>query len=825
VIGWWQRSVRAEGGIPAAIRETVWVIAGGVGFVMVTTFLLAFNSLMPGQGATALGAGSIAPQDFRAPITLTYDSDVLTERARQAAANAVSSVYDPPDPNVARQQLQLVRRILDYIEDVRRDPFGTAAQKADDLHAITALTLDDTIVSTILELDDATWSALDGEIALVLERVMRESIRDSDLRAITDQLPTQVSVRFTTTAAAVVVAVVEDLLRPNRLPNPAATEAARNAAIAETAPERRSFERGQIVVRAGARLDAADIEALRQLGLLDAPDQRAQLIVQATFTSVIVLIAAALYLRQRQRHVLQNIRFISLLSALFVLTLGGARLFGGDGQIYLYPAAALAVLLAALTVTELAIFGAVALGLLIGVMLGNSLEAAALVAFGGSMGALSLRRAERLNSYFFAGVVIALANGLVVIAFNFGLINTENSVRLGELILFGVINGVFSALTALAGLYLFTILFNLPTSLKLVELSQPNQPLLQRLLREAPGTYQHSLQVANLSEQAASAIGANADLCRVAALYHDVGKMLNPAFFVENQVDGVNPHLDLNDAYRSADIIIGHVTDGEKLAAQNRIPARIRDFIMEHHGTTLVSYFYNQALGAADDKEAVDIDLFTYPGPKPQSRETALLMLADSCESTVRARKPANKGEIAEIVSQIIDARIRDGQLNESGLRLDDLQTIRTVFVDMLQGVFHPRINYPTGAFTLQRPAAPATPALIPVNVRDSDEEIAHDLATANYVEAERVAPPRPMSLTQTSEMPAVRPRDGLEAAGLLPLDKMLPKAPAANPSAPLPNDTETNSDDDDRPLRDVPPLRRTQRIDRIDVKRNEGNG
>ena len=183
---------------------------------------------------------------------------------------------------------------------------------------------------------------------------------------------------------------------------------------------------------------------------------------------------------------------------------------------------------------------------------------------------------------------------------------------------------------------------------------------------------------------------------RVAALYHDIGKMLNPAFFVENQADNVNPHEALNDPYRSADIIISHVTDGEKLARQYRLPVRIRDFIMEHHGTTLVGYFYTRAVEQADDEEAVDIEQFTYPGPKPQTRETAIMMLADSCESTVRARKPSNKAEIVEIVDSIIDNRMRDGQLDEADLTLKDISITRDIFIEMLQAVFHPRINYPS---------------------------------------------------------------------------------------------------------------------------------
>jgi hypothetical protein len=818
MIGWWKRQ-RSEGifapGSPSLRRDALnaaLIISGCAAFLLLATLLLAFDQLMPDTSGASLRVGSIAPQDFRAPFSLTYDSAVLTERQRQAAANAVSTIYDLPDPDVARQQLLLIRQILDFIDNVRHDSFGTTRQKNDDLNAITALTLDDGIIRSILEMDDQTWQAVDGEAALVLERVMRESIRETDLPNLIDQLPTQVSVRFTPASSAVVVALVADLLRPNRMPNPDATAAARAAAADAVAPERRSFERGQIVIRAGARIDAVDFEALENLGLLDAPDRRLEVIGQAFLSSLMVLIAAALYIERRQPSLFAHPRFLTLLAAIFLLTIAGARLFGGGGQLYLYPAAALGVLIVALTAPEIAIFGVISAGLLIGIMLDNSIEAGTLVAFGGSLGALALRRSERLNSFFFAGVVIALANALVVLAFNAGLLSVDNGVRLGELILFAVINGFFSALTALAGVYAFTLLFNLPTSLKLVELSQPSQPLLQRLLREAPGTYQHSLQVANMGEQAANAIGANAELTRVAAMYHDVGKMLNPAFFVENQVDGINPHDDLNDPYRSADIIIGHVIDGEKLAAQYRIPTRIRDFIREHHGTTRVMFFYTRAQQQAEDPDSVDVDHFTYPGPKPQSRETAVLMLADNCESTVRARKPANKQEIVDVINQVIDTRMRDGQLDESGLRLNDIKVIRSVFVDILQGVFHPRINYPTPhAATI--PLVKAAPS--PVT---QEEPLPLDLVPTRYLEAEISAPK-----LRTTELPAFRVND---AARDTARDAGFPPVPAADsgkaPSAAAPVDDQDVSarDDDDRPLRDVPPLRRTQRTNRVDGDR-----
>jgi hypothetical protein len=214
------------------------------------------------------------------------------------------------------------------------------------------------------------------------------------------------------------------------------------------------------------------------------------------------------------------------------------------------------------------------------------------------------------------------------------------------------------------------------------------------MLREAPATYHHSLMVANLAEQAAESIDANALLTRVGAYYHDIGKIARPYFFSENQASGMNPH-DRLDPETSAEVIVGHVTDGLKLARRYRLPSRVRAFIPEHHGGSRVSFLYHKAVQLAGSDELVDEESFRYPGRKPQSRETALVMLADGCEAAVRSAQPESGEEVAEIVDHIIDQRIDDGQLNESDLTLQDIDTIKQVFTSALKGTFHPRIKYP----------------------------------------------------------------------------------------------------------------------------------
>jgi cyclic-di-AMP phosphodiesterase PgpH len=698
-------------------------------FVLLATLIIAGEALFGARLTSSLQVGDIAAENILAPRSVTYNSDVLTQRSQREAAAAVGVVYDPPDPNVSRAQSQLARQILDFIKNVRRDLFASPEEKLSDLRQITALTLTDEQFTTILGMSVDAWQAVDDEIINVLERVMRESIRETDLNVLRNQIPTQVSIRFSALESDIIVAIVKDLVRPNTFPNATATEAARQSAVDSVEPVPRSFTLNEVVVRQNELIEDADLEALVQLGLLEPQDRRIRDFVQAFLASLLIAVMTGLYITRFERHLFQNTRFLMLLAVIFLLVLAGAQLVGLTGQIYLYPAAGLALLYVAVASQRVALVGSLNLAFLMGLMLGDSLELALFVGIGSLIGILTLRNFERLNSFFLSGLVIGLTNTVVVTVFA---LSTANDTRLSLLVPFSLINGLFSAAAAIAGMYIVTLLFNLPTSLRLSELGQPNQPLLQRLLREAPGTYQHSLQVANLSEQAALAIQANAEMVRVAALYHDIGKMLNAAFFSENQqFGGGNPHDVLDDPYRSADIIISHVTQGDELAREYRLPRRFRDFIREHHGTTEVFVFYRKAVNAAGgDESEVDIDAFRYPGPKPRSRETAIMMLADSSESAVRSIGPTSKAQVSEIIHNIVDDKMKSGQLDESNLTLNDIQAIKRIFVEMLQAVYHPRIDYKkatTASTTQERSAvmAATTPRSIPPVKVDAEPKAA----------------------------------------------------------------------------------------------------
>jgi putative nucleotidyltransferase with HDIG domain len=269
---------------------------------------------------------------------------------------------------------------------------------------------------------------------------------------------------------------------------------------------------------------------------------------------------------------------------------------------------------------------------------------------------------------------------------------TYDGAALREYLFASVFNGFVSSTLALGGFALLSGYFGITTTLQLLELGQPNHPLLRRLMARAPGTYNHSLILASMMERAADEIGTNPLVAKICALYHDVGKTQNPLCFGENQLGQSNIHDDLRPE-ESARIIRGHVGQGLKLAHQHRLPRFVLDAIAEHHGTTQIAYFLHRAREQSDGP--VDASLYTYGGPKPQTREAALLMLADACESTVRSINDHSPDKIRETVNRIFQERMASGQLDESPLTLRDIELAREAFLSVLNGLYHPRVEYP----------------------------------------------------------------------------------------------------------------------------------
>lgn len=645
--------------------------------------------------AFGLQVGDVAPQDILAPYALTYTSDVLTEQARQAAADAVPLVYDAPDASVARQQLERLQAALDYIEAVRADTFSDVAQKTSDLTAMADIPLDAETASALLKLNEAQWQTVKAEAQSVLEQVMRNEIRQDRLEEARRTIPALVSISLPESQAALVVTLTTPFIAPNAVPNVEATELLQEQAREAVEPISKSFVAGETIISRGELVTALDLEALEHYGLLKAPDPWQQIAVRAL---LVILLAGLFSLYGLRVHPdkLSNINLATMVAVLFVVTTLGMQVMIPERTVlpYIFPAATLPIFLAVFFGPGMGVVASIIVGALAGFLAPRGLELALYTVFGGALASLMVGKAERLASFTWAGIAASAGSALVVIIFRFPDPATD---LLGKASLLGasIVSGLLSASLGFGLLLILGNLLGITTNLQLIELSRPDHPLLQLLLRNAPGTYQHSLQVANLTEQAARAIGANPLLARVGALYHDIGKATKPQFFIENQVAGQNVHEQL-DATTSADIIISHVEQGMELARKYRLPPSIKAFISEHHGTMQTSYQYRQAVDAAGgDEKNVDRRSFIYPGPRPRSKETALLMLADGVEAKARAEAPSSEEEIDKLVRWVIDDRLAKGQLDRTDLTLKDLDTIRKSFVSTLKNIYHPRIRYP----------------------------------------------------------------------------------------------------------------------------------
>lgn len=674
-----------------------------------SAFILILSISSP-NNANALGLGDAATQDILAPRGISYESEVLTEEKRQEAADAVEPQYAPTDKNIKRAQAAKLNNVLNYIGVVRADVYATAEQKLSDLAAIQSVNLSAESLQVLLSLNDAGWVAVKDEATRVLDEVMSETIQEGELDTARQKIPTEISVSLPDEQNKLVSELVLAFVTPNSLYSEDLTETAREEARAAVTPVQQTYIAGQTVIQRGHVITESDLEALDQFGLLERQTDWKDYASVGALT-VVNMAFIGMYFSQRP-DLRSKPASLVLMAVLFLVFLLSARLLNPNRTVvpYMFPLAGFGMLIAALINSRTAFILSLPLAILTGYGLNNSYELTLFYIFTSVIGILMLRNVHRLLTFFWAGLGVAISGIITVLAVQLTspLVDTLGLLQLGGASLF---HGMVAAAITIILQFLLAQLLGLTTTLQLVELSRPDQPLLQTLLRNAPGTYQHSLQIANLAEQAAERIGADTMLTRVGALYHDIGKVRYPLYFIENQMAGMpNPHDNLPPA-ESAAIIIQHVIDGEDLAKKHRLPKRIIDFILEHHGTMMTKYQYYNAVKEADgDTSQVDESLYSYPGPRPQSRETALVMLADGVEARSRAERPESEEAIRQIVKDTIDQRLASGQLAETDLTLQNIEEIITSFTNTLRGVFHLRIEYPNTQATTLRSKDAASP-------------------------------------------------------------------------------------------------------------------
>lgn len=669
----------------------LWVFATAV--TLGLTLIFSFNLVTAAEVQVTLGEP--ASEDIFAPRSIKYESELLLATARENARAGVQEVYTREGNDIGRNQLNLVSAVLSFIDVVRADTLATKESKLSYLQAINGLTIQEQVGLDLLELSAADYEVVKREVSRIVGDLMRQDIQENQVRDYQIIARREASLELTPKQENVVTNIAPQFIVPTVFPDPERTAALRDEAVANAGTSFPvSIANNERIVRQGDIVTALDIEKLTQLGLLHSQlDWRD---VAAVFVaSLLSVILVTMYWHQFfWPRVRDNGRSLTVLASLILVFAAIAKLMitGGGFLTYIFPMAALSMLLSVIYDVRFSLAVTIIMAALIGFLTPNSLELAAYTAVGGLLSILTLQDAQRINAFFRAGLAAAIGYCAVILVFrlNQDMIDVINML---ELMGYAVVNGVLSSALTLVGFFVLGSLFGITTTLQLQELARLDHPLLQELLRRAPGTYHHSIMVANLAEQAAEQIKANSALIRVGAFYHDIGKMNRPPFFSENQ-EGVNPH-DALDPQTSARIILSHVPDGLELAKRYKLPYRLHRFIAEHHGTRLVKGFYFKAKEQAAEGEEVDPEKFRYPGSRPQTRETAVVMLADVVESTSRALQPNSEKAIEKLVNSLIDEDLTEGQLDESGLTLGDIRLIRESFIKTLKGRFHVRVKYP----------------------------------------------------------------------------------------------------------------------------------
>jgi putative nucleotidyltransferase with HDIG domain len=662
---------------------------------MIGVWWLINWSLTGALSTVLVKEGNVASQDVMSPYAVSYESQVLTNLRQQEAAKGVELIYTLQDSAIARQQLNYLKDALAFIDSVRKDEFASQEQKHTDLAALDGIFISQKTAGQLLGLSDVRWQTVRQESVVILEQVMRTAIREVDLEEARQQLPSLVSLSLSEDQVQLVVDLSSAFVAPNSVYSDEETQAAREAAMQSVPTVTRSIIAGETIIRRGEIVQAEDIEALQEVGLLTTFSGWQN---QAGTLAVVVLSAVLIILYfLSYSWILRNTKKLILLMVLFLVFLGVSR-YVTPGHLvipYLFPMAAYSLLVASLIDRRTALYTSIPLAILAAYGMPHALDLTLYYSLGGMLGLLILRRPQRLSAYVSVAGIISISGAVILVAYR--IIDPSTDVTgLATLIGASVFNGIASAGLTILLEYALAPLLDLTTTLQLVELSRPDHPLLQRLLREIPGTYQHTLQVANLVEQAAEQIQANSMLARVGALYHDIGKMKTPQFFIENQgPNQLNTHDEM-DPEESAQIIIDHIHYGLELAKKYRLPRRIRDFIPEHHGTLITRYQYGKALEiAGGDESKIDKSKYRYPGPRPQSVETALVMLADGCEAYVRSQNPETDDALRSMIKEMVDRRVGMGQLDNTGLTLKNLIVIVNSFTGTLKGTYHARMEYP----------------------------------------------------------------------------------------------------------------------------------
>lgn len=654
-------------------REIVWIV------VFLFYFGVLISDFLP--ASVNIEVGQVSPIDIISPRTMEFIDEERTEQLREQAIKEVKPVYEL-DTMVELQAIDEITRFFNVLERAQVKDFV-------ELKRILPLRLTDSIVKILFSLRRDQIHRLRGYVTQIVRDVLSKGISPQNL-GIVDQLIETESTRLMVPQElrGIAITLSRYFIRPNLFLNAEETVKRQNEAKNSVQPIKYRVLKGQVIVRRGDIVTREHMKYLDALGLTKSQPNVLGIIGLGViiFLSELVIVE---FIRSYLPNIYEDIPLSWLVAIILII---GLILVKGFSllSIYLIPLATLTILSTVLLDYRLSVLILIFSGILPNVSNPDILRFYLPLFIGSMIGVLVTKNITQRGDLTKAGLLISLTQVAGVGAISLIGYGDLRSIILNMVYALG--SGLLSSILAIGLMPYLEHLFQILTPIRLTEMVNFTQPLLKRLMLEAPGTYHHSILIGNLAESAGEALGANLPLIRAGSYYHDIGKVRRPYFFIENQLGQENLHDKLPPSL-SRLIILQHVDDGVMLAKQYRIPEQIIDFIREHHGTSLVSYFYHKAL--KENPNNVREEDYRYKGPKPRSKETAIVMLADAVEAAVRSLEHPTPQKIESVVKGIIEERLNDGQLDDSPLTLKDLNIIAESFIKVLNGLFHPRIEYP----------------------------------------------------------------------------------------------------------------------------------
>jgi cyclic-di-AMP phosphodiesterase PgpH len=663
-------------------------------------FLLLITSIMAVEfvpDKTSLVVGQVSTKTFKADRNLVFEYEQKTADQRRLAAEKVEKVY-AKDPQVSIAVQKDISDLSKKVQDIQSVTNLDADEKADRLRPVLPFVMSEEDITGLVGFSAKDTQAVENSLNSLVGKSMETGAGIAQ-----DQLG------LAQPYESYSKGVVERFLRPNTFIDYEKTKQKQDEAMAVVPPTMITVKEGEKVIGEGEIVTEEQFVKLQALGLIQQ---------KLPFTSVLGILllvvmltsAVVVYLYQQNREIYEHAGHLYLLGMIVLVVMAVGKVIIainipqwpelGAQFGYLVPVAAAGMLITILLDSRLAVLVVAVLCLLIGVMDGNQLRFAVVGLIGGIAGVYSVSKLSQRGDLVRAAIFTSGAN--VAAIFIIGLVNgIAMTLLITTSLILGILNGILSSILTNGSLPFLENTFHITSPVRLLELSNPSNVLLKKLLTEAPGTYHHSIIVGNLAEAATDALGGDSLMVRVAAYYHDIGKSRRPYFFIENQMSFDNPHDKITPSLSTL-ILTSHVKDGVEMAREHKLPQGIIDIIEQHHGASLVTYFYCKAL-EGDRTETVTEEEYRYEGPKPKTKEAAIVMLADSVEAAVRSMQNPTPGRVEGLVRKLIKDKLNDGQLEECDLTFKDLDVIATSFVKVLSGIFHNRVEYPDMSNEMER--------------------------------------------------------------------------------------------------------------------------